>query len=253
MLALQRQQRIRQLLAGEGTVRTVDLARDLRVSEETVRRDFEKLEQEGVLVRTHGGASKIDLNRRDFPFRERVEQNAAGKLRIARKALEQVKPGATLFFDASTSVLQLATILPEIPLRLVTNGLQTACALSERSTFEVSVLGGGLSAMSLSCTGWSAEWGLLRQRIDLAFISCRGLDPNRGISEAVEENARLKSKVIEHAARTILLADHSKVGVTSNFFLAEDAEIDLWITDQPLPREWLKSDCVLGKRVEVAG
>jgi DeoR/GlpR family transcriptional regulator of sugar metabolism len=252
MLALQRQRKIRQSLAVNGTVRTAELADELDVTEETIRRDFEKLESEGVLVRTHGGAVRLDLSNRDFPLRERAEQNAGGKARIARAALGHIKEGSTVFFDASTTVLQLAALLPEKPLTVVTNALQTATTLAEKSGITVFVLGGQLSPSSLSCTGWAAGQGIDQHRIDAAFISCKGVDPAFGVSEAVEEHARVKRHAVQRAATTFLLADHTKAGVASSFFFAKNSEVDFWITDGELAPGVFDSITSQGMRVEVA-
>lgn len=252
MLALQRHRKIRQSLAANGSVRTAELADELDVTEETIRRDFERLESEGVLVRTHGGAVRLDLSNKDFPFRERVEQNAGGKARIARAALAHIKPGSTVFFDASTTVLQLAALLPEKPLTVLTNALQTATTLAEKSGVKVFVLGGELSPSSLSCTGWAAGQGIDQHRIDAAFISCKGVDSAFGVSEAAEEHARVKRHAVQRAAATFLLADHTKTGVASSFFFAKNSEIDFWITDREPDHGTMDSLTSQGMRVEVA-
>lgn len=251
MLALERHRKILQSLTAKGSVRTVSLAKDLEVTEETIRRDFEKLEGEGFLVRTHGGAAKVDLHQKDFPLRERIEQNAAGKARIARQALARVKEGSTVFFDASTTVLQLAAILPDRPLTVVTNSLQTALALAEKQNIGVYVLGGRLGVSSLSCTGWAAEQGLEHHRIDAAFVSCKGIDPVLGVSEAAEEHARMKRQVLERAAEVFLLADHTKSGLSSNFFYSKVSSVDVWITDAPPAPNILEAVKSQGMRVEV--
>lgn len=252
MLALDRHRKILQSLNAKGSVRTAELAVQLDVTEETIRRDFEKLEGEGQLVRTHGGAAKMEFNQRDFPLRERIEQNAGGKARIARAALARIKEGSTVFFDASTTVLQLAALLPEKPLTVVTNALQTAITLTEKSHIEVFVLGGKLGSTSLSCTGWAAAQGVDQHRIDLAFLSCKGINPALGVSEAAEEHARIKRQVIARASETVLLADRTKSGLSSNFFYAKNSDIDLWITDETPSPDILDAVTSQGMRVEVA-
>jgi DeoR/GlpR family transcriptional regulator of sugar metabolism len=252
MLALERHRKILKALNAKGSVRTAELASRFDVTEETIRRDFERLESEGQLVRTHGGAARLDFNRREFPIAERAEQNAGGKARIARAALAHIPEGATVFFDASTTVLQLAALLPEKPLTVVTNALQTAIALTEKNDIEVYVLGGRLGASSLSCTGWAAGQGIDQHRIDLAFFSCKGLDPVFGLSEATEEHARMKRHVMQRARTSILLADRTKSGISSNFFFAKSSDVDLWITDEAPRLDVLDAVGSQGIRVEVA-
>lgn len=253
MLALERHRRLLDLLNKQGGVRTAEVARALGVTEETVRRDFEKLEAEGALLRSHGGAVRLEPMRREFPAKEREEQNVAEKIRIARAAIARIQPGQTILFDASTTVQQVAKLLPDQPLTVLTNSLQTALLLIEKPAIHVTVLGGNLMSSSQSCTGWSAEQMLELFRIDVAYVSCRGLDPERGLSEATEEQARLKRRIVECVGEVCLLADASKAGATSSFFFAKTSDIDLWITNR-VPTQPLKSVLAShGVRIEVAG
>jgi DeoR family L-fucose operon activator len=253
MLALERHRRLLDLLNEQGGVRTAEAARALGVTEETVRRDFEKLEAEGALLRSHGGAVKLESARREFPARERVQQHAGEKIQIAKAAVARIQPGQTILFDASTTALQVAKLLPDQPLTVITNALQTALALVEKPSIHVTVLGGTLMSSSQSCTGWSAEQMLELFRIDAAYISCRGFDAERGPSEATEEQARLKRRIVERAEEICLLADASKIGVSSSFYFAKSADIDLWITDAAPSRSIKDALSAHGVRIEVAG
>jgi len=233
MLALERHRKLIECLNARGSVRTAEVATELGVTEETVRRDFERLETDGQLVRTHGGALRLDVSRREFPMRERMAQNASAKARIARAAMQRVAEGSTVFFDASTTILQLAAILPDKPLTVITNSLQVALSLVEKTHITVCLLGGRLAQSSLSCTGWAAMQCLEMNRIDTAFISCRGLDPALGLSDAAEEQAQLKRQVVLRASEVVLLADQTKAGLSSSFFFAKNSDVDFWITDFP--------------------
>lgn len=252
MLALERHRRLLDLLSESGGVRTAEAARALGVTEETVRRDFEKLEAEGALLRSHGGAVRLEAVRREFPARERAEQNAAEKIQIASAAVARIQPGQTILFDASTTALQVAKLLPDQPLTVLTNALQTALALAEKPSIHVTVLGGTLMSSSQSCTGWSAEQMLDLVRIDTAYISCRGLDAERGPSEATEEQARLKRRIVERAEEVCLLADASKAGVSSSHYFARTADIDLWITNRAPSQPFKTALASRGVRIEIA-
>ncbi len=252
MLALERHRRLLALLNKQGGVRTAEVAQTLGVTEETVRRDFEKLEAEGALLRSHGGAVRLEPMRREFPAKERETQNVAEKTRIARAAVARIQPGQTILFDASTTALQVAKLLPDQPLTVLTNALQTALVLAEKPAIHVTVLGGNLVLSSQSCTGWSAEQTLELFRIDSAYISCRGIDPERGLSEATEEQARLKRRIVESAGEVCLLADESKVGASSSFFFSKISDIDLWITSRSPAQPLKKALTAHGVRIEVA-
>lgn len=252
MLALERHRRLLDLLNKKGGVRTAEVARTLGVTEETVRRDFEKLEAEGALLRSHGGAVRLEPMRREFPAQERLEQNVAEKIRIARAAAARIQPGQTILFDASTTAQQVAKLLPDQPLTVLTNSLQTALLLTEKPAIHVAVLGGNLMSSSQSCTGWSAEQMLELFRIDTAYISCRGLDPDRGASEATEEQARLKRRIVECVGEVCLLADASKTGTSSSFFFAKVSDIDLWITNKAPTQSTRAALAAHGVRIEIA-
>jgi DeoR/GlpR family transcriptional regulator of sugar metabolism len=252
MLAIERHRKLLKLLQKQGSVRTGEVARALGVTEETVRRDFEKLEADGALMRSHGGAVRLESQRREFPVRVRAGQNADAKAGIAAAALRHVQPGQTIFLDPSTTVQQLANLLPEQPLTVLTNSFQVATALAPHTALRVVMLGGEVLASSLSSAGWAAEQCLDLYRIDAAFVSCRGIDATRGLSEATEEQARLKRRVLERAESAYLLADSSKVGIASSYFFASNSMIDTWITDaEPAPplKAALASQ---GVRIEIA-
>lgn len=231
MLVAERHRWILDLLNARGSVRTTEVAEALHVTDETIRRDFEKLESEGALLRSHGGAVRGDPSRRDSPVQERVGENVAAKQAIAHAALGRIQTGQTVYFDASTTVLSLALLLPDKPLTVVTSGLQIAMALADKKSVQCILLGGMLQGSSLSCSGWATEKALEFYHMNRAFISCRGLDKERGLSEASEVMARLKREVIALADEVILLADHSKVEVASSYFYARPSELDVWITD----------------------
>lgn len=252
MLALERHRWMLERVNTDGSLRTSQVAQSLGVTEETVRRDFEKLAAEGMLMRSHGGAVRLDANRREPPLQERVEQNMAAKLCIAAAAVKRIKPGQTIYFDASTTVLQLANILPDQPLTVITNGIQIALALAEKDEVHCVLLGGSVRGSSLSTGGWAAEKALEIYHLDTAFLSCRGVDPERGLSDASEVHARLKNAVIDRSDEVVVMADASKVGLASSYFFARPGDVDWWITDRKLPPEVTNAVTAQGLRVEVA-
>jgi len=232
MLAVERQHRILDMLTKSGAVSTVRAAMALAVSEETVRRDFEKLEADGRLFREHGGAVRINDSRRDVPLDSRESANVAEKEAIARVALGQIQKGDTVFFDASSTVFHLAHLLTDFEVTILTNALKTAAELARRPHVHVILIGGAVNPGSLSCQGELADQMLETYHVQKVFISCRGLDAVRGLSEANAEQAGLKRKIIKLADRTIVLADHTKVGLKSSYFFARLADVDTLITER---------------------
>jgi DeoR/GlpR family transcriptional regulator of sugar metabolism len=232
MLAVERHRRILELVNLQGSVRTAEVAQSLEVTEETVRRDFEKLEAEGQLARAHGGAVRLEASRRDLPLSSREGEQVAEKQKIAALALRCIGPGETVLMDASSTVFQLVRQLPDMPLTVLTPALKVAVELSARTSIQVVMLGGILNPRSLSCQGPLVEQALECYHVQKAFLSCRGVDLERGLSEANDEQARLKRRMIALADKIHLLADHSKLGLRSSFFFAKTEELDVLLTDR---------------------
>jgi DeoR/GlpR family transcriptional regulator of sugar metabolism len=252
MLAIDRHRWLLDELNERGSLRTSEVAERAGVAEETIRRDFEKLESEGMLLRAHGGAVRLETDRREYPAGERALQHAAEKQAIARAAARRLRAGQTVYFDASTTVLELVRVMPDIPLTVVTNSIENALALSEKSDVSCVLLGGTMHPSSLSCTGWAAEKSLEIYHLDAAFLSCRGIDLDRGFSDATEGQAQLKHSVVERAAQVFLLADTSKCGVTSSYFFAGGADIDIWIAEAAPPVHLAAALASQGLRIEPA-
>lgn len=232
MLAAQRQQRILAMVLKSGAVSTATTARALGITEETARRDFEKLEAEGLLSRSHGGAIRLNDSHRDLPLDSRESANVEEKIAIAKSALPLIKPGDSLFFDASSTVFHLARLLPNMDLTVLTTALKVAIELARRPSIRVILAGGTVGHGSLSCHGDLATATLEQCHVQKAFLSCRGVDSHRGLSEASVEHADQKRKIINLAGQTILLADHSKIGVKSSWFFARLSDVDTFIADR---------------------
>lgn len=212
MLAVQRHREILNALEKEGAARVADLARRLKVTEETVRRDLDALEDAGQLVRSHGGAVLAgDVREIPIWLREREYHNE--KRAIAREALKRVKAGDTLFLDASSTAGFLAKLLPDIPLTVLTNSLQVALALSPQQKIRITVTGGTLFKPSLSFLGPATERALRHYHADKLFLSAKALDIRRGLSDANEQQAALKRVMLEISDWPVLMMDHSKFGM----------------------------------------
>ncbi|HLZ53280.1 MAG TPA: DeoR/GlpR family DNA-binding transcription regulator [Verrucomicrobiae bacterium] len=233
MLAVERQQRILDMLSKSRAVTTTRAAKVLAVSAETVRRDFEKLAADGRLYREHGGAVPVNDGRRDLPLDSREMASVSEKEAIARVARGLIQKGDTVFFDASSTVFHLARLLAELEVTVLTNALKIAAELARQPAVEVILLGGVVNHGSLSCEGSLADQMLESYHIQKAFMSCRGLDAERGVSEANAEQAGLKRKIIRLSDQTIVLADSTKMGLKSSYFFASLEDIDTLITERP--------------------
>ena len=238
MLAANRHQFILDQLELSGSVRTIDLAQQLEVTDETIRRDLEKLEKDNLLQRSHGGAIKLQGLLRDRSFEERRVQNIEAKKRIAREAVNLLEPGDRIFVDASSTAMQFVKLIPNMELVVMTNSSLVAQELSQKTEIELLHSGGRLDRQSQSYVGPAAIATMRRFRIDKVFFSGNGVDGLRGISEVNEAQAYIKEMVIPRSSSVIFLADPSKLGVNSTYFFARCEEIDTLVTcrevDHPL-------------------
>ena len=252
MLAQQRRREIMSLLQAAGAARVVDLAQQLRVTEETIRRDLRRLDEEGKLVRTHGGAMVADVDRLELPFDQRHASHRAQKQAIAAQALRHIDEGDVIGLDASTTACELARQLPDRPLTLVTSSMVIASMLVDRPRIDVVLVGGTVDRSSLSLTGTLAGDALERFSIRKLFISCRGIDLRRGLAEASDPHAQLKRRMIHLADRVFLLADSSKFDLHSVVYFARIQDVDVLITDRGADDAAIADCRAAGVEVEVA-
>ena len=193
------------------TLLTQEIAEKVGVSEATIRRDLQGLAERGLVSRTHGGAMRLERNiAREPAFATKSVRMPAEKMAIADYAASQVPDGATVIFDAGTTILEVARRLAGRPLTAITLDLPAAQALAIGET-EVLLLGGRVRSNSFSITGPWTEEHLRNLRADLFLMGAHAVD-ERGISNAVIEEAVVKRLAVEASHATMLLADHTKFG-----------------------------------------
>lgn len=240
MLAIDRQRRILKLLQAAGSLRTIETANELGVTDETVRKDFEILEKRGELIRTHGGASRPERIREELPFTERQAIRREEKQIIARLAASRIQANETIFLDASSTVLTLTEFLPDLPLTILTNALNVFIALSDRPNLDLICTGGLFDPKSRSFIGLTAEKSLQRYNIHRMFFSGNGLHLDRGIGESNARQAAFKERVVATAEDVVFLADHSKLGQKAAFFFAELESLSCLVTDKAADPEFVR-------------
>lgn len=241
MLVAVRYEKIVSLVNQRGSVRVSELSEIFQVTEETIRRDLDRLEQAGRLTRSHGGAVSIkDEQQPETPYSEREIANAEEKKRIAQAAIQRISPNDQILLDASSTAWYMAAEVPDLPLTVLTNSIKVATELSSKERIEVISTGGRLSQRSLSFVGPLAERSLDTYHVDKVFLSCKGVRLDRGISESNELQARIKERMIGIADEVILLVDSSKFGVQSFTHVAGLSEVDTIITDRRINKETVK-------------
>ncbi|MEI3606465.1 DeoR/GlpR family DNA-binding transcription regulator [Pseudogracilibacillus sp. SE30717A] len=237
MLVMERHKKIIDTVNEKGSIRVTELSKMFNLTEETIRRDLEKLEQEGKLMRSHGGA--VALQEEDTPYFQREMVNVKEKQKIADTALSFIDEGDSILLDASSTSWFLAKKLPNIPLTVITNSIRVTMELAEKRNIHVIGTGGNLSRTSLSFTGPLTIQTLDYYHADKAFISCKALHNAWGISDANDMQAMVKKKMLETADVNYLLIDHSKIGKKAISFVADFTNIQNIITDEAADESYL--------------
>jgi DeoR family fructose operon transcriptional repressor len=250
--AAKRQQAILQTLRGTGQVDAADLAAEFGVTAETLRKDLIALERQGLLRRVHGGAIPIE----DLTFEPDVSARTGfseEKGRIAKAALPHLERAGSVFIDAGSTTSRLAELIPaDRALTVFTNTLSIALTLVAKPNVTVYTLGGRVRGRTLAeVDAWAAR-ALREINVDVAFLGTNGISLTRGLTTPDPAEAAIKRLMVECAARTVLLADHSKVGAVSLCQHATLADVDVLITDTELPAPELTALRSAGLNVELA-
>jgi DeoR family fructose operon transcriptional repressor len=247
MYAEERQQEIVRLARSDGRVDVATLAETLNVTAETIRRDLTSLERAGVLRRVHGGAIPVERIGFEPALATRDSVLIEEKERIAKTALAEVPEDGAIILDAGTTTARLAQALPvDRELTVVVNSPVIATMLGTRMNINVLLVGGRLRGRTLATVDDWALRPLADMYVDVAFIGTNGFTVERGLTTPDPAEAAVKRAMINAARRTVLLADHTKIG---NDYLARFgtvADLDLLITDSGL-------DDDLAADVEAAG
>jgi DeoR/GlpR family transcriptional regulator of sugar metabolism len=252
MLAQERHQLILQILEEQGTARTVDLAEEFECTDETIRRDLQILSDNNQLARVHGGASSLNGRPLLQSFTERRALNVDRKQAIAKVALELIEPGQTYAFDSSTTAFQLVSSLPDLPYRVVTNAFAVMEHIAHLGNIELISTGGRYHPKTQTFTRSDSYITLQRHHINIAFISCIGLDLTRGASEGFEEQAGFKEILVQFAKEVVLMVDSSKLNTCSEYFFAEFKNLHHIITDNGASTESVDALRRHGCKVTVA-
>lgn len=237
MLQETRLHRIRSLISTHHQVSTERIINELGVSRETARRDIIALEQQGVARRVHGGIVAIDAPA-EPPLPVRYAAREKEKRSIARCATEQLHSGQTIFLDSGSTTTLLARELRTMSgLTIITNSLQAALVLTateendHQLQHEVILLGGSMSAGTQQTHGGITVNEIHRYQANVALLSPVGVDALTGASSFSLAEAAIAGAMARQAKQLFLLADHSKLGVTSRYCYAQPADIGLLISD----------------------
>lgn len=240
MLAVDRRNKIEELIQKNKSVLVLELAKLFDVTTETIRGDLEKLEKQGILVRTYGGATLSEGSESDIPVQDREIINFDGKQRIGRAAAKFIKDGETVFLDASTSSLHIARSIKEKKgVTVITNSERIINELAPCENIRVISTGGRLSQRNMSYVGRIVEKTIRESYFaNKVFFSCRGATTARGLTESNEAEAEIKKAMIDCSESSFFLCDHTKIGKLGVPVISDFSGIDFLITDTKTTDEW---------------
>ena len=240
MLAIERRSQILSDLEAEKRVLVSELAKKYNITEETIRRDLDKLEKEGLLRKTYGGAVLITNLSAELPYRVRVETNKAQKQIIADKIYKLIGPKENIILDASSTCVHIARKLKnKDSLTIITNSVEILMECSGFDNINAISTGGILRGSSLSLVGSGAAHVLNQITGDKAIISCKGLDFNKGVMESSLDDAEIKRAMADNSRQLILAVDSSKFNRLSFAKTLDLRRVHMVVSDY-VPAEWAK-------------
>lgn len=222
-------------LAEQGSVEVADLANSFAVSDATVRRDLQALSQNQLIMRTHGGAMPADGS--EVPARVKAVLRQSEKRRIGRAAADLVPDGAVVGMTGGSTTLEVARALTcRRGITIVTNAINVAAELAERSSIRLIVIG-GILRHSLELVGPATEAMLSNYHLDMVFIGVDGLTAEEGCTTYDEMEAQTDLAFLHRTRRRVVVADSSKIGKITFARITHLAEISEIVTDREVGQE----------------
>lgn len=241
MLAIERKNEILNKLRVEQRVLVSELAAHYGVTEETIRRDLDKLEKEGYATKTYGGAIWGNSTKTDLSYTIRNKTNVEAKRTIAQLVSASVVDGDHIMLDDSSTSLYIAKQLKEKKdLTVITNSVQIVVELSDVEGWNILSTGGRLKPDTLALIGSQCHDMIRNYHVDKVIMSCKGIDPSGGVTDSSEDHSATKQAMMKSANQTILALDYSKFDKISFIKIADLSDIDCIVTNCQPSRQWLQ-------------
>ena len=240
-LAVERKNSILEKLTRDKTVVVSQLAAEYAVSEETIRRDLDKLEREGFAKKSYGGAILVENNDLDMPFLLRQKKNMEGKRVIAQILSDYIKDGEHIFIDpSSTGVSILKACEGKKNLTVITNSVEVLLEMSNAEDMEIISTGGKLVPAYLALVGPKCISSIESFHADKVILSCKGIDMAGGITDANELFSQVKQTMLKCASEKILAVDSTKFDIVAFSQICGIVDIDMIVTDVKPSDAWLQ-------------
>ncbi|MGD2143795.1 MAG: DeoR/GlpR family DNA-binding transcription regulator [Anaerolineae bacterium] len=253
LIPAQRRKRIRELITSQGSVRVSTLSELLKVSEITIRRDLDRLEEEGILERTHGGAIYSHHMRVEPLYTEKDRIHREEKREIGRAAAALVEDGDTLLINSGSTTLHIFRHLAgRKDLQVITSNMG---ALLETQGVGLALIfiGGTYREQSNSLVGPLGMLSLGRVSANKCFIGVDGISRKYGLTTPILREAEIARAMIERThGQVVAVADHSKLGVVADFVTASVAEVDILVVDDGFDEEYRSELEGLGLEIIIA-
>ena len=242
MLAIERRNAILVKLQAERRVVVSELSQIYKVSEETIRRDLEKLENDGFAIKSYGGAVINENANVDLPFNIRKKRNVISKQKIAEVISSRIKDGTSIMLDASSTAVYIAKALKERKnLTLITNSIEILIEMFDTPNVNVLSTGGAMREGSFALVGPQTDKMLKSYHVDIAIVSAKGFDLETGMTDTEELHANNKKTMLHAGREKVLAVDSSKFGKTAFTEIGTLEDISMVVTDAKPDEVWLQA------------
>ena len=242
MLAIERRNAILEKLQAERRVVVSELSQIYKVSEETIRRDLEKLENDGFAIKSYGGAVINENANVDLPFNIRKKRNVISKQKIAEVISSRIKDGTSIMLDASSTAVYIAKALKERKnLTLITNSIEILIEMFDTPNVNVLSTGGAMREGSFALVGPQTDKMLNAYHVDMAIVSAKGFDLETGLTDTEELHANNKKTMLHAGREKVLAVDSSKFGKTAFTEIGTLEDISMVVTDAKPDEVWLQA------------
>jgi DeoR/GlpR family transcriptional regulator of sugar metabolism len=233
MLSGQRRSEILVQISKKIETSVTELVEKFDVSIATIRRDLDKLENEGFIKRTHGGAVLETRSLVDFSYIEREKKFTQSKILIANEVVNFIEAGDRIFLNDGTTIIQVAKqiVKKDIPITVMTNSIKVADILLNNSKIEVIIIGGHIRDFSFASSGPFAEIMIESLQATKAIIGADAFHPVKGVSIQPIGEATLTKKMISNSQKVIVVGDSSKIGTIAAVIVCKWKDVDIFITD----------------------